>query len=186
MVGGGKVSIEDCGGDVVLKKGKAWTAAVAAAQTADQVVLVLGCSTKACGHEGTDRKDTNLPGDQVRCAFSDRNLHSRMPLDPTHVHLKRTYMRVTNGIPLGYPLLLPVGTVNRVQIRKGSFALEVLALGKPTVVVLINGGIISIDSLIPKAAAIVEAFYPSIRGAEALAMQLLGKENRCERLASIV
>jgi hypothetical protein len=24
----------------------------------------------------------------VRCAFSDRNLHSRMPLDPTHVHLK--------------------------------------------------------------------------------------------------
>jgi uncharacterized repeat protein (TIGR01451 family) len=26
----------------------------------------------------------------VRCAFSDRNLHSRMPLDPTHVRLKRT------------------------------------------------------------------------------------------------
>jgi hypothetical protein len=26
----------------------------------------------------------------VRCAFSDTNLHSRMPLDPTHVRLKRT------------------------------------------------------------------------------------------------
>jgi hypothetical protein len=26
----------------------------------------------------------------VRCAFSDRNLHSRMPLDPTPVRLKRT------------------------------------------------------------------------------------------------
>jgi hypothetical protein len=26
----------------------------------------------------------------ARCAFSDRNLHSRMPLDPTHVRLKRT------------------------------------------------------------------------------------------------
>jgi hypothetical protein len=25
----------------------------------------------------------------VRCAFSGRNLHSRMPLDPTHVRLKR-------------------------------------------------------------------------------------------------
>jgi hypothetical protein len=25
----------------------------------------------------------------VRCAFSDRNLQSRMPLDPTHVRLKR-------------------------------------------------------------------------------------------------
>jgi hypothetical protein len=27
----------------------------------------------------------------VRCAFSDRNLHSRMPLDPTHVRLKRCH-----------------------------------------------------------------------------------------------
>jgi hypothetical protein len=27
---------------------------------------------------------------RARCAFSDRNLHSRMPLDPTHVRLKRT------------------------------------------------------------------------------------------------
>jgi 5'-3' exoribonuclease 1 len=26
----------------------------------------------------------------VRCAFADRILHSRMPLDPMHVHLKRT------------------------------------------------------------------------------------------------
>jgi hypothetical protein len=25
----------------------------------------------------------------VRCAFFGRNLHSRMPLDPTHVRLKR-------------------------------------------------------------------------------------------------
>jgi hypothetical protein len=36
-----------------------------------------------------------VPGDEfrvrlhwVRCAFSDRNLQSRMPLDPTHVRLK--------------------------------------------------------------------------------------------------
>jgi ubiquitin-activating enzyme E1 len=33
---------------------------------------------------------TGLKISQVRCAFSDRNLHSRMPLDPTHVRLKRT------------------------------------------------------------------------------------------------
>jgi hypothetical protein len=26
----------------------------------------------------------------VRCAFSDRNLHSRMSLDPPHVRFKRT------------------------------------------------------------------------------------------------
>jgi serine/threonine protein kinase len=31
-----------------------------------------------------------FPPPKARCAFSDRNLHSRMPLDPTHVHLKRT------------------------------------------------------------------------------------------------
>jgi hypothetical protein len=48
---------------------------------------------------------------QVRCAFSGGDLHSRMPLDPTHVRLKRSYMRVINGIPLGCPLLLPVGNV---------------------------------------------------------------------------
>jgi hypothetical protein len=29
---------------------------------------------------------------RVRCAFSGRNSHSRMPLDPTHVRLKRTYV----------------------------------------------------------------------------------------------
>ena len=37
-----------------------------------------------------------------------------------------------------------------------SFAQQVLALGKPTTVVLINGGIVSIDSLVDKAQAIVE------------------------------
>jgi hypothetical protein len=35
---------------------------------------------------------------QVRCAFSDIILYSRMPLDPMHVRLKRTCV-VTNGIP---------------------------------------------------------------------------------------
>jgi hypothetical protein len=50
-----------------------------------------------------------------------------MPLDPTHVRLKRTRFkcslqantRVTNGIPLGSSLLLPVDTVNFVQTLKG-------------------------------------------------------------------
>jgi hypothetical protein len=34
-------------------------------------------------------------------AFFDRNLHSRLPLDPTHVRFEAN-MRVTNGIPLGW------------------------------------------------------------------------------------
>ena len=37
-----------------------------------------------------------------------------------------------------------------------SFAQQVLVLGKPTTVVLINGGIVSIDSLVDQAQAIVE------------------------------
>jgi hypothetical protein len=32
----------------------------------------------------------NVQTVEVRCAFSNRILHSRMPLDPTHVRLKRT------------------------------------------------------------------------------------------------
>jgi hypothetical protein len=54
----------------------------------------------------------------VRCAFSNRILHPRMPLDPTHVRLK--HMRVTHGILLGCSLLLSVGTVNCVQTLKAN------------------------------------------------------------------
>jgi ankyrin repeat protein len=46
--------------------------------------------------------------DDVRCSGFNRILHSRMALDPTHVRFKRT--RVTNSIPLGSPLLLPLST----------------------------------------------------------------------------
>ena len=63
-----------------------------------------------------------------------------------------------------------------------AFAQKVLALGKPTVLVLVNGGIVSIDSLKEKASAIVEAFYPSTRGGEALYMQLSGQSNRWSKL----
>ena len=65
-------------------------------------------------------------------------------------------------------------------------SLQVLALCKqsriPVAVVLINGGAVAIDPLVPAAPAIVEAFYPSVRGAEALALALFGVENRWGRL----
>jgi hypothetical protein len=54
---------------------------------------------------------------KARCAFFGRNLHSMMPLDPTHVRFKRTCVG-SNGIPLGCPLLLPVDTVNCVTTLK--------------------------------------------------------------------
>jgi hypothetical protein len=57
--------------------------------------------------------------DQNIAYISDvHNLHSRMPLDPTHVHLKRTCeanMRLINGIPLGWSLLLLVALYTMFQ-----------------------------------------------------------------------
>jgi len=57
-----------------------------------------------------------------------------------------------------------------------------LAVGKPTIVLLLNGGIISIDNLIGSSSAIIEAFRPSMRGAEAIARSIFGYENRWGKL----
>jgi hypothetical protein len=46
--------------------------------------------------------------------FFDRNLHTRMPL-VSHACWLEASKRVTNGISLGCPRFLPVGTVNCVQ-----------------------------------------------------------------------
>ena len=57
------------------------------------------------------------------------------------------------------------------------FADEILALGKPTSVVLINGGSVAISQLKETAPAIVEAFYPGTRGGDAIAQVLFGDFN---------
>lgn len=68
------------------------------------------------------------------------------------------------------------------------FALQVLALNKPTVLVLTNGGPMAIDKLMSRAAgqtasyAIVEAFNPGTLGARALGQTLFGLENRWGKL----
>lgn len=77
-------------------------------------------------------------------------------------------------------------TLDRTDTRlpglQEALAHQVLALGKPVVLVLINGGIVSIDSLVQPCGAIVEAFNPSRRGAEALFLALFGHANRWGRL----
>jgi hypothetical protein len=60
-----------------------------------------------------------MGGRVVRCAFADINLHSRMPLDPTHVRLKQTCVRPMAFLS-GSPLLLLVDTVHSVQTLKVS------------------------------------------------------------------
>jgi len=57
------------------------------------------------------------------------------------------------------------------------FAQQILGLGKPTAVVLINGGAIAIESLKANAPAIVEAFYPGYWGGVAIADVIFGDYN---------
>ena len=57
---------------------------------------------------------------------------------------------------------------------QGSFAQQVIAVGKPVVLVLVNGGMVSIDLLVDKVDGIVEAFYPGRRAGEALYRALFG------------
>ena len=62
-----------------------------------------------------------------------------------------------------------------------SFAAAVFAAAgssKPVVVILCNGGAVSIDALVSPAAAIIEAFNPAQQGPRALASLLFGHENR--------
>eukprot|EP00038_Savillea_parva_P031675 m.89355 g.89355 ORF g.89355 m.89355 type:complete len:785 (-) comp9801_c0_seq1:94-2448(-) len=73
-----------------------------------------------------------------------------------------------------------------------SFANQVLATGKPTVLVLVNGGALGIDVLLTGTlasqghapAAVVEAFYPNQAGAAAIGPALFGEPgfNRWGRL----
>lgn len=72
--------------------------------------------------------------------------------------------------------LLPAG--------QSAFAAQVFkaAGSKPVIVLLCNGGAVSIDDLITPAAAIIEAFNPAQQGPKALAALLFGKENRWGKL----
>ena len=69
-----------------------------------------------------------------------------------------------------------------------SFAKQVLDLEKPTILVLVSGGPMAIDGILTYKAkdssgfAIVQAFYPSQKGAHALGKTLFGKENRWGKL----
>eukprot|EP01047_Picozoa_sp_COSAG01_P003232 COSAG01_NODE_94_length_26962_cov_9.110933_16_plen_405_part_00 len=115
------------GVDLDSSKADGIAAALAAARSAEQVLVFIGIGNHQ-EHEGIDRHNTSLPGLQ----------------EP--------------------------------------FTLQVLALCRahaiPVAVVLINGGAVAIDPIVPAADAIVEAFYPSVRGAEALTMALFGEANR--------
>jgi hypothetical protein len=66
-----------------------------------------------------DRVHWDCSGRTVR--VFERNLHSRSAIEFHAFAPLESSMRVTNDIPLGSLLLLPVGTVNSVQTRKDVF-----------------------------------------------------------------
>ena len=53
----------------------------------------------------------------------------------------------------------------------------IVAVGKPVVVVLMNGGPIAVENWIRSVGACVEAFYPGELGGDAILNLLLGKVN---------
>jgi beta-glucosidase-like glycosyl hydrolase len=114
------------GVDVNSKSTAGIAAALALARAADVVVLVVG-NDRSQEHEGHDRPDTGLAGQQEQ------------------------------------------------------FAEQVLALKKPTLLIMSNGGALAIDSLINGSSSIVEAFNPA-QMTPALAQLLFGVENRWGKL----
>eukprot|EP00008_Paramoeba_atlantica_P009980 CAMPEP_0201481994 /NCGR_PEP_ID=MMETSP0151_2-20130828/6242_1 /ASSEMBLY_ACC=CAM_ASM_000257 /TAXON_ID=200890 /ORGANISM="Paramoeba atlantica, Strain 621/1 / CCAP 1560/9" /LENGTH=701 /DNA_ID=CAMNT_0047864447 /DNA_START=732 /DNA_END=2837 /DNA_ORIENTATION=+ len=76
--------------------------------------------------------------------------------------------------------------IDRTQItlpgRQQEFALEILKLNKPTILVLVSGGVVAIDKLVEPAPAIIQAFYPAYRTGEALYRSIYGYENRWGKL----
>jgi len=70
---------------------------------------------------------------------------------------------------------------DRIQITlpgvQEQFVQAILATGKPTAMVLINGGIVAIDKLKPVVPAIIETFYPGYWGGVAIADVIFGDYN---------
>ena len=54
----------------------------------------------------------------------------------------------------------------------------VAATGKPTVVVLMNGGSVGVERWLGGVGAVVESWYPGELGGDAIVQALLGRENR--------
>jgi hypothetical protein len=63
------------------------------------------------------------------------------------------------------------------EAKQLAMAKAVLALKKPTVLVLVNGGIIAIDDLKDLSPAILETFMPGVHGGQAIAETIFGDNN---------
>jgi beta-D-xylosidase 4 len=136
--------------------------AIALAKDADYVILALGIET--CGMTPAHNVNPARPG---RC-FQEK-LTTDYVFPDQYLELE-AHDRTIIDLP-------------EIQHR---LAAEILALNKPTVLFLLNGGAVAIDAEVahqgPAPLAIVEAFYPGLRGGEALAQGIFGQHNKFGRL----
>ena len=148
------------GCDVFAPSQDGFAAALALAKEADHVVIGLGISD--CGPDS--------PIESSTCYKHSSTDEYKFP--DGYMEME-AHDRTKIGLP-------PV---------QQAFAQAVLALGKPTVVFLLNGGSVSIDALAAHSSngggaplAIIEAMYPGQLGAQALAEGIFGEMNSWGRL----
>jgi beta-D-xylosidase 4 len=130
--------------------------AVAAVKAADAVVLAIGL-TKKQEHEGMVGSSSLTCGRALGLAHADCAPAAR-PQDRKDT-------------------LLPAD-----QTTLASAVFAAAGSTKPVIVILCNGGAVSIDELVEPSHAIVEAFNPAQQGPKALAALLFGHENRWGKL----
>lgn len=150
------VKVRTCG--VVVWGFLNLTMCLAAVQASDVVIMVLGTDIKV-EDEAHDRVDITLPGVQSQFASTVRRRHGIVAV-VMHVAVHVVmYVRTSRGslIAVAWP--------------------QIMAVGKPTVAVLLNGGVLAVPELKKSAGAIVEAFFPGVYGARAIADVVFGAYN---------
>jgi hypothetical protein len=155
-------------------------AAVAAAKAATQVVLMLGIRSGGYGLFQCDRP--RRPGHETAvCKACNCTLGAMAPFtDPDgpygavpDVHCSTGACKHGAKVRSGDEYI-EAETHDRTSIDlpavQHTLAMEIIALGKPTVIVLLNGGSVAVaEEMKAPNVAIVEAFYPGTKGSESIA-----------------
>eukprot|EP00041_Stephanoeca_diplocostata_P027569 m.760704 g.760704 ORF g.760704 m.760704 type:complete len:805 (-) comp23202_c0_seq2:335-2749(-) len=151
--GGTTTFVQGC--DLLFNGSTGFADAVTAAKNADYVVLALGITS--CGNWG---RASGIPENLQHCAsnvpeygYVEAEAHDRTYID-----------------------LPPV---------QHALAQAVLAVGTPTVLFTLNGGMVSVEHELAHATnppAYIEAFYPGMEGAKALATSMFGQVNKWGRM----
>eukprot|EP01043_Picozoa_sp_COSAG02_P003232 COSAG02_NODE_78_length_40609_cov_19.893730_17_plen_632_part_00 len=149
--------------------------AVAQARVAKQVVLVLGIRSSTYGPFSCSRKDPRPGHGKPICKESSGRAGALKNFtDLLGPYGDIQHMTQTGSMEDG-DAYVEAETHDRRRIDlpmpQQQLANDVVALGKPTTIVLLNGGAVALPSNILSASnvAIIEAGYPGTRGSEAIA-----------------